>query len=201
MTPAELHDYIFTDLGLCGCGEPERVLTFLRDMLQAVDSRSEIGTDSTLNHGGDAMRQLVWYFLDDKGLTEHGSRADMGWLTDKGQELLTALKAADIEKLVEAEHVEDPSPRHLMAVPIAFELLLEMLREGFRTKGFECAEGIPTDAQFVSSFVETEPNGSRLAYLVFEHESFPLVEAGMKPSGKVCVYRSTPTLTPLAVTM
>lgn len=72
MTPAELHSYIFTDLGLCGCGEPDIVLTFLRDMLEAVDSRSDIKTDSALNHGDDALRQLLWYFLDDKGLTEHG---------------------------------------------------------------------------------------------------------------------------------
>lgn len=188
MTPAELHDYIFTDLGFCGCGTPEAVLTFLRDILQAVDSRSEIGTDSTLNHGGEAMRQLVWYFLDDKELTEHGSRADMGWLTDKGKEVLVALKSADIEKLCEAEHVDDP-PRRLMSVPVTVELLIEMIREGYRG-GAECTQGIPADAVLVSSRVKTEPNGSQAAHLIFEHESFPLVEPGAEiPTKQIIFFR------------
>lgn len=198
MTPAELHDYIFTEL-VCGCGDPAGALTLLRDFLQAIHDRRDDGDlsfdeaeariASLQNENAEAMHWWFWYLLDQRDLIEHGGNVSGGWLTDKGQELLTALKASDIEKLCEAEHVEDPPARHLMAVPVTVELLMEMVREGYRG-GAECTSGIPADAVLVSSSIKTEANGAQAAHLIFEHESFPLVEPGTEiPTKQIIFFR------------
>jgi len=203
MTPAELHNYIFTNL-VCGCGDPLAVVLRIRDILQALRDRSTEAPKSAVAYGEVSQRihELLghasglkeplywwaWYALDNLGLIEHGSNIEGSWLTDKGSELLAALTTSDIEKLVEAEHVEDPAPRHLMAVPVSFVLLTEIVRQGYQSQPFECVDGIPPDAVLVSSFVNTDPSGAQSAHLVFEHESFPLVEAGMMPSAKIIVF-------------
>lgn len=112
----------------------------------------------------------------------------MGWLTDKGQELLVALKAADIQALVDAEHVDDPAPRHVLAIQIDLGLLHVMVQQDAETWAFKCIDGVPRGANLASSFVEIEPSGEQRLYLIFEHESFPMVEAGAKPSEKFPVF-------------
>lgn len=41
MTLTELHEWVFSDLGFCGCGDPEGALDFLRTVLVAIRKRHE----------------------------------------------------------------------------------------------------------------------------------------------------------------
>ena len=60
--------------------------------------------------------------------------------------------------------------RRLVAVPITFDLLIDMMREGYHlTHEVKCIRGIPADAIYHGSFTD-EYKG--LGYLIFAHESF-----------------------------
>lgn len=85
-------------LGFCGCGDPAASQTYLRDVLQFIREVHENEEenwdvpwkrlDGFFHSVGE--RYTVFYLLDDKGLTEHGSSVP-GWLTPKGRELLEDL--------------------------------------------------------------------------------------------------------------
>lgn len=88
-------------LGFCGCGMPGDALEYVRSALQLVNDLKKIawGDRSAYKQWEKRKRKLfaddgaeyfMWYFLDDKGLTEHGTSVP-GWLTDKGVELLSYL--------------------------------------------------------------------------------------------------------------
>lgn len=109
-------DFWFNTLGWCGCGNPNVVLTQLRDTLQLLHDRSEsrhegknfwnAGTDKLyvhleLNTDKAWLGYIVLYILDKHGLTEHGSTIAGSWLTPEGLVLLEKLKAVDIEKALE----------------------------------------------------------------------------------------------------
>lgn len=86
-------------LGFCGCGSNESAMEFVRDALQLVKERHLssheeawkiiLEKQNTLFHNDNIMF-FTWYWLDDKGLTEHGSSVP-GWLTNKGKEILDDL--------------------------------------------------------------------------------------------------------------
>lgn len=87
-----LDQLVVTELGWCGCGNPEEVD---RIMLAYLESRSgdtwpkpkpkDLSSDTIL---------LLTYLADDLGWTEHGSSIASSWLTDDGKEALVNLKAA-----------------------------------------------------------------------------------------------------------
>ena len=60
-------------------------------------------------------------------------------------------------------------------VPVSFEILLEMITEGWTTGDYviTCTKGLPKDAQFVRSWYD-EMRGQAL--LVFYHPDFPEVD-------------------------
>lgn len=101
-------------LGLCGCGDPERLILIARDACDALHERSEaaIRNDSD---GWDLherrlidllevpdyeqglpqapwARDLVMNWLDQAGLLEHGSNIRGSWLTDKGKRFLKLMQ-------------------------------------------------------------------------------------------------------------
>ena len=84
-------------LGFCGCGNPDCAIEFVRGALQLIDDSQNkeqtfeewmVEVDSYFN--GEGGRYFMWYFLDNKGLTEHGGSVP-GWLTSDGKELLSDL--------------------------------------------------------------------------------------------------------------
>lgn len=86
-------------LGFCGCGMPADALEYVRKALQLVDDVVIWGDRSAHEQWEERKRELfsddgaeyfMWYFLNDKGLTDHGTSVP-GWLTDKGIELLSDL--------------------------------------------------------------------------------------------------------------
>lgn len=83
-------------LGFCGCGCPEEALVFIRDILQFIKQKiNEPWSEKLENKEKElfpylGMNYFIYYWLDNKELTEHGSSVP-GWLTKKGEQLLKDL--------------------------------------------------------------------------------------------------------------
>lgn len=127
MTLTELHDWVFSDLGFCGCGDPEGALDFLRTVLVAIRKRhdeneieeSETASRERWSRNSAAFRDLInmehqpamaWfylYMLNDKELLEHGGNCSGSWLTEKGEEILDALLKFDSGAIVDCDCDDD----------------------------------------------------------------------------------------------
>ena len=79
-------------LDFCGCGMPTEALRYVTDSLRLLQCRQDISPE-VWEKEREALfatygaEYLMWYFLDEKELTEHGFCVP-GWLTDKGEEFL-----------------------------------------------------------------------------------------------------------------
>lgn len=70
----------------CGCGDPDKHLVKMYDLLSAMDEESpKAPTDEDV---------IYLYLLDSKGMTEHGCSVHFSWLNDKGRALMKVIKAA-----------------------------------------------------------------------------------------------------------
>ena len=125
MTKTELKDFFYScgkhylngedkGLGWCGCGEPYAALQFLGEVLEAfrvsLDERdpTETREESEARYlkpsrlcgaeGNPGLAYGYLYNLDAVGLTEHGSNVRGSWLTDKGHEVLQAIKSITSEE-------------------------------------------------------------------------------------------------------
>jgi hypothetical protein len=68
--------------------------------------------------------------------------------------------------------------RRLVRIPISFPFLIEMMMQNNERRGTplaECTLGLPEGATFINSYTD---NAVAVAYMVFQHESFEVVEAG-----------------------
>jgi hypothetical protein len=111
-----LSTFYYETLNWCGCGAPDEAMTFMRDVLAAMNKRSEeniasTGLDNRENSpwavNSKALKALVdsetmlglsyLYMLDGYGLTEHGGYIGGSWLTDKGKHILKIMQDSDIE--------------------------------------------------------------------------------------------------------
>jgi hypothetical protein len=84
-------NYICTGiLPSCGCGTPESIAVYVRDMLRK--HVKQIGTDDYSCWDITKYEDLpVMFFLswaDREGYTEHGTTIRCSWMTQKGDELL-----------------------------------------------------------------------------------------------------------------
>lgn len=120
----EIHDWVFSELGFCGCGDPEAALEFVKSVLLAIRKRShenrEIEESDTASQerwsrNSDTIRELIgmerapamaWFFLymlSDKDLLEHGGNCSGSWLTEKGEQILDVLLKFDAESIIECD--------------------------------------------------------------------------------------------------
>ena len=77
--------------------------------------------------------------------------------------------------------------RRIVRVGMSFDLLFDIMEFGYRIEnGIECIEGVPGDAEFVDSYVDTS---TRILYLVFRHQTFDEVEFGAMIPEKRIVHR------------
>jgi hypothetical protein len=104
MTLNELQEYIYGELGFCGCGLPEETIALLRDVLSVIES-DEPNYKALLplldHKKTPGLVYTYLYLLDDKGLTDHGSGVMACWLTDKGSELLDSLRQYTTQEICE----------------------------------------------------------------------------------------------------
>lgn len=95
-------------LGFCGCGKPEDAIEYVRNALQIVDDLEKLVWKKMMTYEAweerkkalftnEGAEYFMWYFLDNKELTDHGSSVP-GWLTEKGVELL-----ADLTELIDEQ--------------------------------------------------------------------------------------------------
>jgi hypothetical protein len=109
MTRQELR--VFLNEWFCGCGSPESVARFVRDVLAVYDCRHGHGlslfnpddrpklkqlwadTDAAVNAlmPSDGVQYFVLYVLTHWDLLEHGGTVGGSWLTEKGKAVLAAL--------------------------------------------------------------------------------------------------------------
>ena len=92
-------------LGFCGCGIPDENLRYVLGGLELINETPQGGRDFSawladnkrraLDHfGGERARYFFYYWADKEELAEHGGSVP-GWLTEKGERLLYALRAWD----------------------------------------------------------------------------------------------------------
>jgi len=96
-------------LKFCGCGLPGEAMEFvgkvmrlLRDMHDDHDVWDAKWKELDELFPNDGIRYLVYYYLDNLELTEHGGSVP-GWLTEKGKQVLF-----DIEQTLNEQ--DDPTP-------------------------------------------------------------------------------------------
>jgi len=85
-------------LGFCGCGDNEVAAKYIRSIMYLIneifadkENYKERWKELDEYFGGNAGAQyFVYYWLDQKEFTEHGSSVP-GWLTPKGKEVLADL--------------------------------------------------------------------------------------------------------------
>ena len=94
-------------LGFCGCGMPDAALEHVRKALQIVDDLKQLVWEKKITYeqweerkkevfANSGQEYFMWYFLDNKELTEHGGSVP-GWLTQEGIELLEDLNELSAE--------------------------------------------------------------------------------------------------------
>lgn len=88
--PYVLDSLVTTELGWCGCGDPEAV-----DKVMLAYLRSRAAEDWPDPEGvSDDAVLLLAYIADALRWTEHGSSVGGAWLTDDGRKALANLEAA-----------------------------------------------------------------------------------------------------------
>lgn len=122
MTVEELyvfvHGYCTDKSGLnwCCCGRPEDALQKLLDILENIGKEHPEGRapegywqkrsaeQDELFKNDSGLMYMTLYWLNSMGLSEHGGSVGGGWLTDRGEEVLRALRAAKALDPQDVEH-------------------------------------------------------------------------------------------------
>jgi hypothetical protein len=90
-SPAE---YLFIGvLPSCGCGDPESIGRYVRDMLRSHVSTADDHSPWDANSYEDMPLMFFLSWADREGYIEHGTTIRCSWLTDRGQELMRDLNA------------------------------------------------------------------------------------------------------------
>lgn len=104
LSKKDIYEFWKANLPTCGCGAPDDTCEFIYKVLcgfadgSPYDTLKKIlpgvysGSDS-LEKGADNYAEwFLLYRLDQIGLLEHGGSIRGSWLTDKGKELVAAMK-------------------------------------------------------------------------------------------------------------
>lgn len=77
--------------GFCGCGSAEDNLKYIRDSMRLLKDKKYHNAESLAHFKSEASEDFMWYWLDEKRLTDHGFCIP-GWLTEYGEGLLEDLE-------------------------------------------------------------------------------------------------------------
>ena len=98
---------VWREWKFCGCGNPETVLSMVKDCLRATRDRWDVvrqyddwndlcsaamDTERAKYPSDEASALMVRYLMASNDLTEHGGSVFGAWLSDKGFELLEFLE-------------------------------------------------------------------------------------------------------------
>lgn len=97
----EFEEIYFSELGMCGCGNPEDVKKFLYALIKnhkdykdekiSYESMSENRSKIISETNPDIIFEFVFHVLEHSGLVEHGSSVYGSWFTDKGERFFNLL--------------------------------------------------------------------------------------------------------------
>ncbi len=97
-------------LGFCGCGLPVDAAEYIMGAMQLLHNRSEMVLNMPLDEhatsekyqaneqklktyfASQGAEYFMWYYLDDHDFLEHGVGVASGWLSEKGEQVLSDLK-------------------------------------------------------------------------------------------------------------
>jgi hypothetical protein len=89
-------------MGWCGCGQPDEALAYLGDILAFYDREREgpfnweaykAEEAKAFRTNNNIIMYALAYFIDSKGLTEHGGNISGAWLTTIGKSILHDISA------------------------------------------------------------------------------------------------------------
>lgn len=83
------------------------------------------------------------------------------------------------------------SGRHLAKISISLELFSVLFMPGPKYQWHRCIAGLPSDSKLAHFYLDDE---HRVLVLVFEHESFPLVQTGEWVSHEIVITDQVLTL-------
>ena len=80
---------MYYSLGLCGCGSPDEVHQMLIDVLKCIDTGKRLdAVVELIKQKPDIVAEFIGHFLEDKGMTEHGSSVYGSWLSERGKQFI-----------------------------------------------------------------------------------------------------------------
>ena len=100
LSKKDIYEFWHTNLPTCGCGAPEETCELIYKVLCGFADGSHYDTLKEILPGVYASKDkkdnyaewFLLYRLDQLGLLEHGTIIRGSWLTDKGKELVAAMK-------------------------------------------------------------------------------------------------------------
>lgn len=119
--PNEIQEFYYKELKWCACGNASATLEFMRDVLAAIDAKTEIILTNRPFNSVDPEYEAAWeklknlfpcdYYhplvesylktLDTVGLLEHGGSIGGAWLSDKGEKILKLLQSYPLDDAME----------------------------------------------------------------------------------------------------
>lgn len=91
MNKEQVEEIVYTKLGFCGCGNPDKALLQVVNGLKAIGAEYADYKDKEKAYEdvfGEKAYWLCLYILNHAGLTEHGTAVSSGWLSPTGKEFL-----------------------------------------------------------------------------------------------------------------
>ena len=82
--------------GMCGCGDPDGTLEYISRIMKQLKYHKW----AEFSH----PEMFIIYFLNNKGMAEHGSTAGCSWLTEYGEKILAEIDACI--KIIEQQELQ-----------------------------------------------------------------------------------------------
>lgn len=98
--PVDILAFFYNEFGACGCSEVDTMIDVIRDLLEWLDSDIDTRPKyNTLFNGNVGVYYLLAGKLEYLEFSGHGFSIRVAWLTEEGQEFLSALKNFSNEEI------------------------------------------------------------------------------------------------------
>lgn len=99
-----VNHFWFNTAQFCGCGNSERILPLILDLLNrhGPDDQGEFDGGPQAEFSND-LDLLLMYCFDAWELTEHGGSVWGAWLTDEGLRLRSAMRAVNLATVLDED--------------------------------------------------------------------------------------------------
>jgi hypothetical protein len=97
MQEDEFNDIWFNGLTMCGCGRPDELKQFIKELLIAqsqdlnYEEKTKLRNEILEKVDKDLIFEFIFHRLEYADLVQHGGSVYGSWLTDKGKAFITAV--------------------------------------------------------------------------------------------------------------